>query len=95
MAYRKPEPGLDAVLTDEAIDNFVTQNELKVEREPLRRLWPIACAVGCTAFTGGFAFAMLVADSILVSQVLLVVSCIVTAVATITWFECRRDDRGL
>jgi hypothetical protein len=96
MAQKKPEPGLDQVLTDEAIDEFVARNELKVEREPVRRLWPVVCAVASGAWTFGVSAGIVVADSQLLSAMMLVISALVTAIATVVFFEARMDDsRGV
>ncbi len=60
MPYKKTHPGLDQVLTDEALDEFINGVPLALE-EPPPRVWPnviLAALVGAAlGIVAGFSIA--------------------------------------
>lgn len=49
MPYRKTHPGLDQVMTDEALDAFIDGVPLALEEPPVLRLWPAVLLAALSA----------------------------------------------
>lgn len=92
MAYKKTHPGLDQVLTDEALRSFMQSPS--VDGVPERR-WPTVVLVALAANTVGLVVGKAVAPTVSWVQVALIVVAVVSGAVAFGWHEhqLREGDR--
>lgn len=92
MAYQKPEPGLDKVVSDEAVDDYFRRIPLEMTEAP-RRMWPtvlVALAL-CSTFSTVIGIVVRGGSQVTWLQVMFVACAIVTACAAVAWIESRAE----
>jgi hypothetical protein len=88
VAYKKTHPGLDEVLTDEALDAFIWGPYDDLEGPPVR-LWPRFLTVAAVCLTTGVVAGVLVAPFVTWVHVVLTVSAVAVAAVSVVVIEHR------
>lgn len=85
MAFSKPEPGLDEVLTEEALDHWADSPPM-MEEAPVR-VWPSVMIASALCIPVGIVAGILVADHVTLLQVLFVTCTVVTATTAVVLID--------